>query len=150
MTAKILSFPEGRHIPNLSKEQKEPISKKIEQQQTKKYADAVADDIMIQMIGTLQHEGMNIGKIDENGQKTFLDVGIFMEAFRGLIYREMGLKHPFHYITDNMMYVEKSQGKKFSVIDYSGKEIVDKDEAIVEFESEVDNDINRLQPDSDK
>ena len=152
MTAKILAFPSGKHIPALSKEQKEPVSVQIEKQQTKKYADAVADDIMIQMIGTLQHEGMNIGRIDEDGQKTFLDVGIFMEAFRGLIYREMDLKHPFHYVTDKRMYVENQGKKKYSVIDYSGKEIVSKEQDMdIEFEGEeIDNDIDRLQPDSDK
>ena len=100
MTAKILAFPSGKQIPALSKEQKEPVSTQIEKQQTKKYADAVADDIMIQLIGTLQNEGK----------------------------------------------------KKYSVIDYSGKEIVSKEQDMeIEFEGEeIDNDIDRLQPDSDK
>lgn len=152
MTAKILAFPSGKQIPALSKEQKEPVSTQIEKQQTKKYADAVADDIMIQLIGTLQNEGMDIGRIDKDGQKTFLDVGIFMEAFRGLIYREVDLKHPFHYVTDKMMYVENQGKKKYSVIDYSGKEIVSREQDMeIEFEGEeIDNDIDRLQPDSDK
>ena len=152
MTAKIYAFPSGKQIPALTKEQREPVKKRIADQQTKKYADVVADDIMIQMIGTLQHEGMNIGKIDKDGQKTFLDVGIFMEAFRGLIYRELDLKHPFHYVTDKMMYVEQQKDKKYSVIDYSGKEIVEKQEDMeIQFEGEeIDNDIDRLQPDSDK
>ena len=107
---------------------------------------------MIQMLGTLQHEGMDIGKnADKEGSKTFLDVGIFMEAFRSMLYRELDINHPFHYVTDNLMYVETSKNKKYSVIDYSGKEIVDKEEANVEFEGEdIKNDIDRLQPDSDK
>lgn len=152
MTAKILAFPSGKQIPALTKEQREPISKKIADAQTKKYADAVADGIMIQMLGTLQHEGMNIGKkVDKEGGKTFLDVGIFMEAFRSMLYRELDINHPFHYVTDNLMYVETSKNKKYSVIDYSGKEIVDREEANVEFEGEdIKNDIDRLQPDSDK
>ena len=152
MTAKILAFPSGKQIPALTKEQKEPISKKIADAQTKKYADDVADGIMIQMLGTLQHEGMNIGKkVDKEGGKTFLDVGIFMEAFRSMLYRELDINHPFHYVTDNLMYVETSKNKKYSVIDYSGKEIVDREEANVEFEGEdIKNDIDRLQPDSDK
>ena len=152
MTAKILAFPSGKQIPALTKEQREPISKKIADAKTKKYADAVADGIMIQMLGTLQHEGMNIGKkVDKEGGKTFLDVGIFMEAFRSMLYRELDINHPFHYVTDNLMYVETSKNKKYSVIDYSGKEIVDREEANVEFEGEdIKNDIDRLQPDSDK
>ena len=152
MTAKILAFPSGKQIPALTKEQREPISKKIADAQTKKYADAVADGIMIQMLGTLQHEGMNIGKkVDKEGGKTFLDVGIFMEAFRSMLYRELDINHPFHYVTDNLMYVETSKNKKYSVIDYSGKEIVDREEANVEFEGEdIKNDTDRLQPDSDK
>ena len=52
MTAKIYAFPSGKQIPALTKEQREPVKKRIADQQTKKYADAVADDIMIQMIGT--------------------------------------------------------------------------------------------------
>ena len=153
MTAKILAFPSGKQIPALTKEQREPISKKIADAQTKKYADAVADGIMIQMLGTLQHEGMNIGKkVDKEGGKTFLDVGIFMEAFRSMLYRELDINHPFHYVTDNLMYVETSKNKKYSVIDYSGKEIVDKTEEVnITFDGEdIKNDTDRLQPDSDK
>ena len=142
MTAKIYAFPSGKQIPALTKEQREPVKKRIADQQTKKYADAVADDIMIQMIGTLQHEGMNIGKIDKDGQKTFLDVGIFLEALRALIYREFDLNHPFHNVTDKMMYVEKVKGRKYSVVNYSGTKIVKVPEPepdnVVEFESDID------------
>ena len=153
MTAKILAFPTGKHIPGLTREQKEPIEKKIAREQTKKYANAVADDIVIGLLTQLQQEGLGIGKSDPKlGNKTFLDLGIFMEAFRGLIYRELDLKHPFHYVTDKMMYVEQQKDKKYSVIDYSGKEIVEKQEDMeIQFEGEeIDNDIDRLQPDSDK
>ena len=74
-----------------------------------------------------------------------------MEAFRSLLYRELDLNHPFHYITDNLMYVERNKNKKYSVINYSTKRIVDKEEANVEFEGEdIKNDTDRLQPDSDK
>jgi hypothetical protein len=152
MTAKILAFPSGKTIPALTKEQREPITKKIAEAQTIKYANAVADGIVIQMLGTLQHEGMDIGKhTDKEGAKTFLDVGIFMEAFKGLLFRELDLQHPFHYITDNLMYVERDKNKKYSVINYSTKKIVDKEEANVKFEGEdIKNDTDRLQPDSDK
>ena len=152
MTAKILAFPSGKHIPALTKEHREPITQKIAEAQTKKYADAVTDNIMVQMLGTLQHEGLNIGKnASKEGAKTFCDVGILMEAFRGMIYRELDLRHPFHYITDRLMYVEKDKNKRYSVINYSGKKIVDREEAIVEFEGDdIKNDTDRLQPDSDK
>ena len=155
MTAKILAFPTGKHIPGLTKEQKEPIEKKIAREQTKKYANAVADDIVIGLLTQLQQEGLGIGKSDAKlGNKTFLDLGIFMEAFKGLLYRELNLQHPFHDITDNLMYKlkDKKTGRTFSVIDYNGKKIVDReDENEVEFEGvDLENDPNRLQPDSDK
>ena len=106
-------------------------------------------------IQQLQHEGLNIGKPDPTvGNRTFLDLGIFMEAFKGLLYRELNLQHPFHDITDNLMYKQKDKktGRTFAVIDYNGKKIVDReDENEVEFEGvDLENDPNRLQPDSDK
>ena len=155
MTAKILAFPTGKHIPGLTREQKEPIEAKLAKEQTKKYANAVADDIVIGILAQLQQEGMNMGRNDPKlGNKTFLDLGIFMEAFKGLLYRELDLEHPFHDVTDKMMFKQKDDktGRTYSVIDYQGKKIVDKDdEDEIEFEGEnLDNDTNRLQPDSDK
>tara|TARA_B100000085_G_scaffold266273_1_gene274780 strand:+ start:2025 stop:2495 length:471 start_codon:yes stop_codon:yes gene_type:complete len=156
MTAKILSFPEGKVLPKLTKEQKTPIDEKIAEAQTKKYANAVVDDLVIGILTQLQHEGLNIGMRDEKkGNKTFLDLGIFMEAFKGLLYRELDLEHPFHYVTDNMMFRQKDKktGRTYSVIDYQGKEIVDREEGenVVEFEGvDLNNDTDRLQPDSDK
>jgi hypothetical protein len=136
MTAKVLSFPHGQEISIEEATDTDNIS----DQQTKKYADALADDMIIQLVASLQQEGLNIGK--PSGDKTFLDVGIFLEAFRAMLYREMDLHHPFHSITDKMMYVEKQKGRKYSVVNYSGTKIVkvpeDKPENIIEFESEID------------
>ena len=155
MTAKILSFPEGKILPHLTRKQKERVEEIIAREQTQKYANAVADEIVIGLIQQLQHEGLNIGKPDPKvGNRTFLDLGIFMEAFKGMLYRELNLQHPFHDITDNLMYKQKDKktGRTFSVIDYNGKKIVDReDENEVEFEGvDLENDPNRLQPDSDK
>ena len=54
----------------------------------------------------------------------------------------MDINHPFHNITDKMMYVEKLKGRKYSVVNYSGTKIVKvpegKPENIIEFESEID------------
>jgi hypothetical protein len=134
--AKVLSFPHGEELSISDVDNLDSI----EEQQTKKYADALADDMIIQMIASLQQEGLNIGK--PQGTKTFLDVGIFLEAFRAMLYREMDLKHPFHNITDKMMYVEKLKGRKYSVVNYSGTKIIKvpegKPENIIEFESEID------------
>ena len=134
--AKVLSFPHGEELSISDVDNLDSI----EEQQTKKYADALADDMIIQMIASLQQEGLNIGK--PQGTKTFLDVGIFLEAFRAMLYKEMDLKHPFHNITDKMMYVEKLKGRKYSVVNYSGTNIIKvpegKPENIIEFESEID------------
>ena len=134
--AKVLSFPHGEELSISDVDNLDSI----EEQQTKKYADALADDMIIQMIASLQQEGLNIGK--PQGTKTFLDVGIFLEAFRAMLYREMDLKHPFHNITDKMMYVEKLKGRKYSVVNYSGTKIIKvpegRPENIIEFESEID------------
>ena len=96
--------------------------------------------MIIQMIASLQQAGLNIGK--PQGTKTFLDVGIFLEAFRAMLYKEMDLKHPFHNITDKMMYIEKVKGRKYSVVNYSGTKVIKvpegKPENIIEFESEID------------
>ena len=141
MNGKVLSFPDGREVPVDQAKSAESIT----DHQTKKYADALVDDHIIQLVASLQQEGLNVGK--PTGTKTFLDVGIFLEAFRAMIYRDMDLKHPFHNITDKMMYVEKSKGRKYSVVNYSGTEIVkvpeEKTENVIEFESEIDfNDTN--------
>ena len=141
MNGKVLSFPDGREVPADQAKSAESIT----DHQTKKYADALVDDHIIQLVASLQQEGLNVGK--PTGTKTFLDVGIFLEAFRAMIYRDMDLKHPFHNITDKMMYVEKSKGRKYSVVNYSGTEIVkvpeEKPDNVIEFESEIDfNDTN--------
>ena len=134
--AKVLSFPHGEELSISDVDNLDSI----EEQQTKKYADALADDMIIQMIASLQQEGLNIGK--PQGTKTFLDVGIFLEAFRAMLYKEMDLKHPFHNITDKMMYIEKVKGRKYSVVNYSGTKVIKvpegKPENIIEFESEID------------
>ena len=134
--AKVLSFPHGEEIS--IKEATDTNA--IADQQSKKYADALADDMIIQMVASLQQEGLNIGK--PSGSKTFLDVGIFLEALRGMIYREFDLEHPFHNITDKMMYVEQHKGRKYSVVNYSGTKIEKVPEPepdnVVEFESDID------------
>ena len=133
--AKVLSFPDGAEVPVDKTKSKESIA----DHQTKKFADSLADDTVIQIISSLQSEGLEIGSA--KGTKTFLDVGIFLEAFRAMIYREFDLKHPFHDVTDKMMYVEKVKGRKYSVVNYSGTEIVKvpvKEENVVEFESDID------------
>ena len=136
MTAKVLSFPHGEELS--IKEATDTNA--IADQQSKKYADALADDMIIQLVASLQQEGLNIGK--PSGSKTFLDVGIFLEALRALIYREFDLTHPFHNITDKMMYVEKVKGRKYSVVNYSGTKIEKvpepEPENVVEFESDID------------
>jgi hypothetical protein len=134
--AKVLSFPDGAEVPVEKTKTKETIA----DHQTKKFADSLADDVVIQMISALQQDGLNIGT--SKGTKTFLDVGIFLEALRGMIYREFDLEHPFHNITDKMMYVEQHKGRKYSVVNYSGTKIEKVPEPepnnVVEFESEID------------
>ena len=132
---RVLSFPDGAEVPVSKTKSKESIA----DHQSKKFADSLVDDTVIQIISSLQSEGLEIGS--KKGTKTFLDVGIFLEAFRAMIYREFDLKHPFHDVTDKMMYVEKVKGRKYSVVNYSGTEIVKvpvKEENVIEFESEID------------
>ena len=136
MTGKVLSFPDGAEVPIDKTSTKETIA----DHQTKKFADSLADDLVIQMVSSMQQDGLNVGKA--SGHKTFLDVGIFLEALRALIYREFDLQHPFHNITDKMMYVEKVKGRKYSVVNYSGTKIEKVPEPepdnVVEFESDID------------
>jgi len=132
---RVLSFPDGAEVPVSKTKSRESIA----DHQSKKFADSLADDTVIQIISSLQSEGLEIGSA--KGTKTFLDVGIFLEAFRAMIYREFDLKHPFHDVTDKMMYVEKVKGRKYSVVNYSGTEIVKvpvKEENVIEFESDID------------
>jgi len=132
---RVLSFPDGAEVPVSKTKSKESIA----DHQSKKFADSLVDDTVIQIISSLQSEGLEIGS--KKGTKTFLDVGIFLEAFRAMIYREFDLKHPFHDVTDKMMYVEKVKGRKYSVVNYSGTEIVNvpvKEENVIEFESDID------------
>ena len=134
--AKVLSFPDGKQIPISKTKSRESIKN----HQNKKFADALADDAVLHMISNFQQEGLDIGS--SKGQKTFLDVGIFLEALRSMIYREFDIKHPFQNITDKMMYVENHKGKKYSVVNYSGTRIEKvpppKEENVIEFESDID------------
>ena len=136
MTAKVYAFPSGEEIKtNVRQKQKSILDI-----QSKQYADSLTDDLVIQVIQSLQNEGLDIGKA--HGDKTFLDVGIFLEAFRGMIYRELDISHPFHHITNNLMYVENAGKKKYSVANYSGTEIKTNTRELtendIEFESEID------------
>ena len=78
---KVLSFPDGAEVPVDKAGSKESIA----DHQTKKFADSLADDVVIQLISSLQQDGLTIGT--SKGTKTFLDVGIFLEALRAMIYR---------------------------------------------------------------
>jgi len=115
---RVLSFPDGSVVPAGEAKSTETIA----DHQAKRFADSLADDCVIQMIQHLQQEGLKIGTPE--GSKTFLDVGIFLEAFRAMIYRDFELPHPFHQITDKMMYIENVKGRKYSVVNYSGTKIV--------------------------
>ena len=117
MTGKVLSFPDGKEVPVDKTTTRETIA----DHQTKKFADSLADDLVIQMVSSMQQDGLNIGKA--SGHK-------------------FDLKHPFHNITDKMMYVEKVKGRKYSVVNYSGTKIEKVPEPepdnVVEFESDID------------
>tara|TARA_Y100001938_G_C8050546_1_gene411450 strand:+ start:763 stop:1188 length:426 start_codon:yes stop_codon:yes gene_type:complete len=135
--AEIYAFPSGKKLPSNANIQN--AQKKILDNQSKQYADSIADDLIIQIIGSLQKEGLEVGKTGDN--KTFLDVGIFIEAFRGMIYRDLDIYHPFHKITDKLMYLEKSGNRNYSVVNYSGTDIIkvkEDEENVVEFESDLD------------
>lgn len=130
---RVLSFPDGSLVPAGEAKSTETIA----DHQAKKFADSLADDCVIQMIQHLQQEGLKIGTPE--GSKTFLDVGIFLEAFRAMIYRDFELPHPFHQITDKMMYIENVKGRKYSVVNYSGTKIVPikQKPPTVQFESDI-------------
>ena len=130
---RVLSFPDGSVVPAGEAKSTETIA----DHQAKKFADSLADDCVIQMIQHLQQEGLKIGTPE--GSKTFLDVGIFLEAFRAMIYRDFELPHPFHQITDKMMYIENVKGRKYSVVNYSGTKIVPikQKPPTVQFESDM-------------
>ena len=59
-----------------------------------------------------------------------------------MIYRELDISHPFHNITNNLMYIESAGTKRYSVANYSGTEIktitTEMTDNDVEFESEID------------
>ena len=86
-------------------------------------------------------------------QYIYTERNIYIMIQKGLLYRELNLDHPFHDITNGLMYKQKDNksGRTFSVIDYEGKRICDKDdEDEIEFEGENLDDTDRLQPDSDQ
>ena len=64
MTAKMLTYHEGKQLPNQTKQQKQTVDKKIANEQTRKYTNAEADEIVIGMLAQLQQEGLGIGKPD--------------------------------------------------------------------------------------
>ena len=130
---RVLSFPDGSVVPAGEAKSTETIA----DHQAKRFADSLADDCVIQMIQHLQQEGLKIGTPE--GSKTFLDVGIFLEAFRAMIYRDFELPHPFHNITDKMMYIENVKGRRYSVVNYSGTKIVPikQKPPTVQFESDM-------------
>ena len=53
---KVLSFPDGAEVPVDKAGSKESIA----DHQTKKFADSLADDVVIQLISSLQQDGLTI------------------------------------------------------------------------------------------
>ena len=57
MTGKVLSFPDGKEVPVDKTTTRETIA----DHQTKKFADSLADDLVIQMVSSMHQDGLIIG-----------------------------------------------------------------------------------------
>ena len=121
---KIIPFPTGAihnidktgptNKKNVSKDQQR-ISKRIQDDNTKKFCEGAIDDISMDILRKFVDLAVKTNNI--NFTK---DLALLIEMLRGLIYRDFGLSHPAQRLVDEMVNITTHKNQQQSAkIDYS-------------------------------
>ena len=124
---KIIQFPTNRIVHQRTKElneQKrkmgEKVAKAFQEQQTKRFVETAVDDISMGLLKQFVNLAM------KTNQPNFTkDLALLVDVLRGLIYRDFGVNHPAHKLSDKMVKLTTNRlGTMSAKIDYS--DIVEK------------------------
>lgn len=88
--------------------------KKLVEEQTKEFVEGNVDDIAY----TLLDKFVNMG-IRTNQMTFTADLAVVIDTIRGLIYRDFGKPHPAQQLSDKMVTINSSSGKKTARLNYN-------------------------------
>ena len=88
--------------------------KKLVEQQTKEFVEGNVDDIAY----TLLDKFVNMG-IRTNQMTFTADLAVVIDTIRGLIYRDFSKPHPAQQLSDKMVTINSSNGKKTARLNYN-------------------------------
>ena len=88
--------------------------KKLVEEQTKEFVEGNVDDIAY----TLLDKFVNMG-IRTNQMTFTADLAVVIDTIRGLIYRDFGKPHPAQQLSDKMVTINSSNGKKTARLNYN-------------------------------
>ena len=104
MTAKVIEGP--------WKKRKNEETKKMHEDLL--YAEELTEDLMVQMIHTLNENGFAVSSND------FLhDMGFIIECVKSLIYRELGIEHPLNHIMTELTTATVEEERFSTTLDFS-------------------------------
>ena len=95
MTGKIIQFPRTEYIKNINKRPKlseEEISK-VQQMNSKRIADNLAESLAIDILTVLQEQISNMQTAE-----FIADLAVLIEMLKSTLYREHDLPHPIQEI----------------------------------------------------
>ena len=88
--------------------------KKLVEEQTKEFVEGNVDDIAY----TLLDKFVNMG-IRTNLMTFTADLAVVIDTIRGLIYRDFSKPHPAQQLSDKMVTINSSNGKKTARLNYN-------------------------------
>jgi hypothetical protein len=88
--------------------------KKLVEEQTKEFVEGNVDDIAY----TLLDKFVNMG-IRTNQMTFTADLAVVIDTIRGLIYRDFSKPHPAQQLSDKIVTINSSNGKKTARLNYN-------------------------------
>ena len=116
----IIQFPTNKIVRRVGKDQQSQkiqnkLNDQLKKQQTKQYIESAVDDIVMKLINSFLDMAIKTDKI------TFTkDLAMVVDTLRGLIYRDFGMKHTSHSLTDKLVDIKQlKNGHRSAKVDYS-------------------------------
>ena len=117
----IIQFPTNKIVRHNTtpltehKKVQNKLNEQLKKVQTKQYIEHQVDDIVMNLINSFLDMAIKTDKI------TFTkDLAMVVDAMRGLIYRDFGMRHTSHSLIDKIVDVKQMKnGHRTATIDYS-------------------------------
>jgi hypothetical protein len=136
MTGKIIQFPRTEYIKNINKRPKlseEEISK-VQQMNSKRIADNLAESLAIDILTVLQEQISNMQTAE-----FIADLAVLIEMLKSTLYREHDLPHPIQEIISKIAVVKSMpNGEKVTELNYKPVLRPEEEELDIEFIPETE------------